>query len=139
MMKPEGCRDTRSLQGSHSISTGSTPTTTKIKRNLQVPVKPLNLPHDRLPLLQSGRQILTQNDAPFIADPMSTSTNLTNPDTNLPRPSARPAPPLNNDEDQDMWDLVDELQVQVKPNEGAKPPIGPPAPVDDDDWDSMYA
>lgn len=76
------------------------------------------------------------DDAPFTTNPIS-STNLTNPVASLP--TKPPAPPSNQDEDQDMWDIVDELQVQAKPNGDADPPKGPPAPVDDDDWDSMYA
>ena len=73
------------------------------------------------------------DDTPFTDGPTSTS----NP-TNLPKTLTRPpAPSFNQGEDQDMWDLVDELQAKAKPNEN---PLGkPPAPVDDDDWDDMYA
>ena len=82
------------------------------------------------------------DDTPFADGLTSTSANPTNPTTNPPKPLTKsPALPFNQDEDQDMWDLVGELQVQAGrlPNENTVPPGEPPAPVDDDDWDSIYA
>lgn len=80
------------------------------------------------------------DDTPFTDGPISTSTNHTNPTTNPPKPLARPpAPSFSQDQDQDMWDLVDELQVKAKSSESAVPPEKPPALVDDDDWGDMYA
>jgi len=80
------------------------------------------------------------DDTPFVTGPTSTSTNTTNPTTGPPKPWTKPpAPSLNQDEDQDMWDIVDELQAQAKPNEGTDPPGKPLTPADDDDWDDMYA
>ena len=83
------------------------------------------------------------DDTPFADDPAPTSTNPTIPTTNLPKPPTKPpAPSFNQDEDQDMWDLVDEIQTRAgPPNENTNPLGKPPAPVDDDDddWDSMYA
>jgi len=80
------------------------------------------------------------DDIPFTDGPTSTSANPAGSTTNPPRHFTKPpAPPSNQDEDQDMWDLVDELQARAKPNENTFPPGKPPAPVDDDDWDSMYA
>lgn len=76
------------------------------------------------------------DDTPFTDGPTSTLTKPTNPGANPQKP---PTPPFNPDEDQDMWDLAYELQVQAKPNENTAPPGIPPAPVDDDDWDDMYA
>ena len=78
------------------------------------------------------------DDAAFADGPTSTSTNPINPTINPSQPPAKPpAPSLDQDEDQDMWDLVDELQTRAGPSsEGAGKP---PAPMDDDDWDSMYA
>jgi len=79
------------------------------------------------------------DDTPFTDGPATTSTNPTNPTTNPPKPLTKPlAPSFSQDEDQDMWDLVDELQAQAKSSENT-PPGKPPAPVDDDDWDDMYA
>lgn len=74
------------------------------------------------------------DDTPFTNGPTSTPTNP-------PGPATKPsAPSLNQDDDQDMWDLVDELQARAKRNGGDDlPPKGAPAPADDDDWDSMYA
>lgn len=81
------------------------------------------------------------DDAPFTAGPTSISTNPTNSTTYPPKPPKQPPPPsFGQDEDQDMWDLVDEIQTRAgPPNENTVPPGGPPAPVDDDDWDDMYA
>jgi hypothetical protein len=80
------------------------------------------------------------DDTPFTGGPTSTSTNPTNPTAGLPKPLTKPpAPSFNQDEDQDMWDLMDELETHAKPNENTVPPGKPPAPVDDDDWDDMYA
>ena len=80
------------------------------------------------------------DDTPFTDGPATTSTNPTNPTTNPPKPLTKPlAPSFSQDEDQDMWDLVDELQAQAKSSENTIPPGKPPAPVDDDDWDDMYA
>jgi hypothetical protein len=80
------------------------------------------------------------DDTLFTDGPSSTSANLTNPTTALSKPPTKPpAPPFNQDEDQDMWDVVDGLQAQAKPNEHTVPPGKPPALVDDDDWDDMYA
>jgi len=79
------------------------------------------------------------DDAPFTDGPTSTSINLTNPATSPLKPPIKPpAPAFIQNEDQDMWDLVDELQAQAKSSENADPPGKPPAPVDDD-WDDMYA
>ena len=75
------------------------------------------------------------DDAPFAEGPPFSSTNPTNP-VALAKPSA---PPLSQGEDQDMWDLADELQAQAKSPGDANPPDRLPEPVDDDDWDSMYA
>ena len=77
------------------------------------------------------------DDTPFTGGTTSTSTKP----TNQPKRSGNPPPPsFNQDEDQDMWDIVDEIQTQVKPNETTLPLGNPPPPVDDDDdWDSMYA
>jgi hypothetical protein len=76
------------------------------------------------------------DDAPFNDGP-STSGDPTNPVANPTKFSAKlSAPSLNQGEDQDMWDIADELQAQVKSTD---PLEGPPVPVDDDDWDSMYA
>jgi hypothetical protein len=80
------------------------------------------------------------DDTPFTDGLSSTSTNPTNPTTNPQKPLTKPpAPSFSQNEDQDMWDLVDELQVQAKSNENTIPPGKPSAPVDDDDWDDMYA
>jgi len=80
------------------------------------------------------------DDTPFVDGLPSASNNPAEPATNLPRPFTNPpAPPSNQDEDQDMWDLVDELQAQAKPNENTVTPGELPAPVADDDWDDMYA
>lgn len=76
------------------------------------------------------------DDTPFTDGPTSTSNNPTNPAAGLPGPSTLP---LDQDEDQDMWDLVEELQAQAKSTKDINPLEGPPAPADDDDWDSMYA
>lgn len=73
-------------------------------------------------------------DAPFADDPIPTPSNQTDP----VKPSTV-APPLNQGEDQDMWDLVDEFQAQPKSTENPNRSQAPPAPVEDDDWDSMYA
>lgn len=73
------------------------------------------------------------DDTPFTDGPASTSTNPTNP----PKPSAKPpVSPFSQDEDQDMWDIADEL---AKPSENPVPPGKPPALADDVDWDDMYA
>lgn len=80
------------------------------------------------------------DDTPFDNGPISTSSNPTNPSANPHKPSTKPPVlPLNQGEDYDMWDLVDELQVQAKSSVDVNLTEGPPAPVDDDDWDSMYA
>ena len=73
------------------------------------------------------------DDSPFTGALGSTSG------TSPQRPSTKPPVlSLNQDDDQDMWDLADELHEGVKPNEGVNPSQGPPTPVDDD-CDSMYA
>jgi len=79
--------------------------------------------------------------APFADGPASTSTNPTKPTTHpLKPPTKPPLPSFSQDEDQDMWDLVDEIQTRAGPlNEKTVPPGGTPAPVEDDDWDDMYA
>lgn len=81
------------------------------------------------------------DDTPFTDGPTSTPTNPTNPTTDQAEPLRKPsAPSFGQDEDQDMWDLVDELQAQAKSNENAVVPQGePPTPADDGDWDDMYA
>lgn len=81
------------------------------------------------------------DDAPFADGLTSASTNPTNPTIHPLKPPTKPPPPsFGQDEDQDMWDLVDEIQTQARPpNKSSVPPGGPPAPVEDDDWDSMYA
>jgi len=79
------------------------------------------------------------DDIPFLDGPESALANTTDSTTNLSKPSTNPPATLSNpDEDQDMWDLADELEGQAKPNEDPNPSKGSPAPADDD-WDSMYA
>lgn len=79
------------------------------------------------------------DDIPFADGPTSTSGDPTNPVDSLPEPSTKlSAASQNQGEDEDMWDIADELQAQAKSTEDG-PPEGPPVPVDDDDWDSMYA
>jgi len=75
------------------------------------------------------------DDTPFADGPTTNPTNPTNPPKPLTKP---PTPSFGQHEDQDMWDLVDELQAQAKSSENTAPPKKPPAPVDDD-WDDMYA
>lgn len=82
------------------------------------------------------------DDTVFTGGPTSTPTNATNSANNPPGPSTNPpAPSPNQDEDEDMWDLVDELQqAQAKrPDQNTVSPGAPPAPAEDDDWDDMYA
>ncbi|KAF9651541.1 Swi3-domain-containing protein [Thelephora ganbajun] len=81
------------------------------------------------------------DDIPFTDGPTSTSNNQTNPSTIDPqkRLARPPAPSFNQEDDQDVWDLVDELQARAKSNGDANPPGKPPTPVDEDDWDDMYA
>ena len=69
------------------------------------------------------------DDTPFVGGTTTGSVNPANP----------PVPPLGQDEDQDMWDVVDELQAQATSSENSVPQEKPPVPIDDDDWDSMYA
>lgn len=77
------------------------------------------------------------DDTPFTDGP---TTNPTNSTTNPPKPLTKPpTPSFGQHEDQDMWDLVDELQAQAKSSENTVPLEKPPAPVVDDDWDDMYA
>lgn len=73
------------------------------------------------------------DDTPFIDSTSTASVNPANP------PANPPVPPLCQDEDQDMWDVVDELQAQATSSENTVPQEKPSVPVDDDDWDSMYA
>ena len=69
--------------------------------------------------------------------PFTDGTTPANPASSAISP---PAPPPGQGEDQDMWDLVDELQAQATSSENAVPQEKLPVPVyDDDDWDSMYA
>ena len=79
------------------------------------------------------------DDIPFLDGPESGHANPTDPVTDLSKPSTKLPPTFSNqDEDQDMWDILDGLQAQAKPNEDPNPSKGPPVPADDD-WDSMYA
>lgn len=79
------------------------------------------------------------DDTLFADAPTSTSINPTNPTASPPKsPTIPSAPAFIQAEDQDMWDLVDELQAQAKSSENTVPPGKPPAPVEDD-WDDMYA
>lgn len=80
------------------------------------------------------------DDIPFVVDPTSTSSDPKDTIANLQKPSTKlPVLPLDQGEDQGMWDLVDELQAQEKATEDVSSPKGSPASLGDDDWDSMYA
>ena len=77
------------------------------------------------------------DDTPFTDAP---TTDPTNPTINPPKPLTKPpTQSFGQHEDQDMWDLVDELQAQAKSSKNTIPLNKPPAPADDDDWDDMYA
>lgn len=100
-----------------------------------------SVPGEKSTVMQGGGdefdfEVEMWDDTPFTDGPASTSTNPANPPKPLTKP---PAPSFNQDEDQDMWDIVDELQTRAKKNESTLPPGEPPAPADDDDWDAMYA
>ena len=56
-MKPEGYRDTSTPPRSRLTSTISTPTKGRVKRDLPVPEKALNRPHDHHPPLQTRYQV----------------------------------------------------------------------------------